>query len=84
MGREIKPKRSLIDWSTDELLEFLEASKEASDQDCSEPDGDERRFSEVRRSESLVQGRVVATVGECENAPTTGSNPAASGAAGPT
>jgi uncharacterized protein DUF5681 len=39
---EIKEKRSIRDWSTDELLEMieLERSKEGSDQDCSDPDED--------------------------------------------
>jgi hypothetical protein len=37
---EFKPKRSIRDWSTDELLEMIERSKEGNDQDCSEPDED--------------------------------------------
>jgi hypothetical protein len=37
---EFKPKRSIRDWSTDELLEMIERSKEGNDQDYSEPDED--------------------------------------------
>ena len=35
---EVKEKRSLLDWSTDELLAILEESKQAINQDCSEHD----------------------------------------------
>jgi hypothetical protein len=35
---DIKPKRSILDWSTEELLAIIDQSKEASDQDCSEQD----------------------------------------------
>jgi len=47
---EVKEKRSHLDWSTDELLGFLEASKEDGYQDCSEPDedcGDSAKSDEV-------------------------------------
>ena len=40
MRAEIKEKRSAHDWSREELIEFLEASREDSDQDSSEPDED--------------------------------------------
>ena len=47
---EIKEKRSLLDWSTEELFAIINESKEASDQDCSEPDedcGDPAKSDEV-------------------------------------
>ena len=37
---EIEEKRSLLDWTTEELLAMIDKPKEASDQDCSEPDED--------------------------------------------
>jgi uncharacterized protein DUF5681 len=47
---EVKEKRSLLDWTTEELLAIIDKSKEASDQDCSEPDedcGDPAKSDEV-------------------------------------
>ena len=47
---EVRDKRSLHDWSDDELLEIIERSKAGNDQDCSDPEedsGDPAKSEEV-------------------------------------